>query len=179
MKAQSAFEKVLYSAILGIFCGIMCMLFSCNNDDEDPSPAELIIGKWTISDTQMDLMFNDKSLVQYLVEELNLTQVEAATFNNLLKEALLEFFEGTIEFKQDKSFVINIGGDTDYGTYILSADGKSLTFDAGTNDETVADIVLLDSSTLIIEMTQHAEEDLDEDGVMEHLIMKLKMNLTR
>ena len=179
MKAIFGFEKVLYSAILSLFCGIMCMFFSCGDDNEDASTAELIIGKWTISDTKMDLMFNDKSLVQYLIEELDLSQSEAVIFKDLLEETLLEFFVGTIEFKRDKSFIINIGGDVDSGTYIISADGKTLIIDAGTDDETKADIILLNSSTLIIEMNQHAEEDLDEDGLTEQLTMKIKMTLNK
>lgn len=179
MKARSVFEKVLYSAILSSFCGMMCILFSCNNDDESSSPADLIIGKWTISDTQMDLTFNNKSLVQYLVEELDLSQAEAILFNDLLEEGLLEFFEGTIEFKQNKTYIINIGGDSDSGTYSMSADGKTLIIDAGTDDETEANIILLDSSTLIIEMNQNAEEDLDDDGFDEQLTMKIKMTLIR
>lgn len=179
MKTITCFNKVLYPAILAIFCGIMCVFVSCNKDDEEPRPADLILGKWTVSSADMDLMFDNKNLVQYLVDELGLSQNEAIAFNNLLEDALLEFFVGTIDFKQDHTYTINMGGETDSGTWNLSADGKTLTMDAETIDETIATIISLDSSTLKIEMSQHAEEDLDEDGTTEQLIMKITMTLNK
>jgi len=179
MKVLHGFKKVLYPASLILFCLIMCMFVSCNNDDEEPSPADLLVGKWTISSTTMDLAFDNKNLVQYLVDELGLSQLEATAFNDMLEDALLEFFVGTIDFKQDHTYTINMGGETDSGTWSLSADGQTLTLDADTIDETEAMIISLNSSTLAIEMTQHAEEDLDEDGITEQLIMKISMTLNK
>jgi hypothetical protein len=74
---------------------------------------------------------------------------------------------------------MHFGGETDNGTYSLSADRKTLTMDPGTNDETVADVLTLNASTLKIKMTQNAEEDLDDDGADEQFNMTITMTLNR
>ena len=179
MKALTHFSKVVSPAIYILFCWILFMFVSCNKDDEDPLPADQILGKWTISSASMELIFDNKNLVQYLIDEVGLSQSEATAFDNLMQDALLEFFVGTIDFKQDHTYIINMGGEMDSGTWSLSNDGKSLMLDEGTPDETAATIVSMDSSTLKIEMSQHAEEDIDEDGMTEQLVMKISMTLNK
>lgn len=178
MKYLPSFEKVLIQ-VATLVCGLfLCMIVSCNDDDENPSNSDLLIGKWSISTTTIEMNLNGKSLVQYLVQDVGLSQAEAEMFEEMFEDMLLETFVGTIEFKADKTAIYNIGGDSDTGTWRLSSDGKTLYLDEGTIDEMTVTIVELTSSKLSIEMTQSEEEDLDEDGTDENVIVEVSMTLS-
>ena len=179
MKMLQPPKKVIYSANILILYLTICLLVSCNKDSKDVLPSDLILGKWTMTSTTMDLLFDNKPLSQYLIEELGIPQDEAENFTDLLNDSLLELFTGTIDFKSDHTYAIVLDGDSDTGTWSLSADGKTLLLDQGTIDETLVTIMTLDSSTLIIEMTQSDEEDLDEDGITETIIMEINMTLKK
>ena len=179
MNTSLAPQKIKFSAKMLILYVTICLFVSCSKDSEDALPTDLILGKWTMTATTMDLLFDNKPLSQYLSEELGIPQDEAENFTDLLNDSLLELFTGTIDFKSDHTYAIVLDGDSDNGTWTLSADGKTLLLDQGTIDETLVTIITLDSSTLIIEMTQSDEEDLDEDGTTETIIMEIKMTLKK
>lgn len=179
MKYLPSFEKVLIQVATLVCVLFLCMIVSCNDDDENPSNSDLLIGKWSISATTLDMNLNGKSLVQYLVQDVGLSQPEAEMFEALFEEMLQESFVGTIEFKADKTTIYNIGGDSDTGTWRLSNDGKTLYLDEGTIDETTVNIIELTSSKLSIEMTQTEEADLDEDGSSENVTVEVSMTLSR
>lgn len=167
------------SACLLILYLLISMLSGCNKDSEDPLPSQQILGKWTISTTTMDLFLDNKALTQYLVDEFAVSQQEAEDFTNMLRDSLLEFFTGTITFKDNNTYQTDLGGDPDSGTWSLSADGKTLLLDEGTIDETEITIVTLNSSTLKITMTQEDAEDLDEDGISEVISVEISMTLNK
>lgn len=179
MKRLPTFKKVLLQTATLACCLILCMFMNCNNDDEDPTASDLIIGKWTISTTTLEMFFNGKDLTQYLIVDLGFTQDEAVMFTDMLEEMILEFFVGTIEFKKDKTTEYVIGGDSDTGQWRMSGDGKTLYLDEGTVDEMVVNILELTSTRLKIEMTQSEEVDIDDDGDDDEITTKITITLTK
>lgn len=179
MKRLPTFKKVLLQTATLACCLMLCMFMGCNNDDEDPTASDLIIGEWTISTTTLVMSFNGKDLTQYLMSDLGFTQDEAVMFADMLEDMILEYFVGTIEFKNDKTTVYNIGGDSDTGQWSMSNDGKTLYLDEGTIDEMVVHILELTSTRLKIEMTQSEEVDIDEDGDDDEITTKITITLTK
>jgi hypothetical protein len=157
---------------------ILSTVTSCNKDDET-QPSDLIIGEWTVESVSINLYFDDQSLVQYLMDQFQISFAEAELLENMFLEDYLESFTGTINIKKDNTYMINFGDEIDSGTWKMSSDGKSITFDEGTIDETVATIIDLSANALQIEMTQHAESDIDADGTEEDLDMEITMNLSK
>ncbi len=179
MKPLIATTKVLYQISLGVLFLILCIVSSCNKDEDSPQASELIIGTWTVESVTIDFLFDNKTLVQYLVDEFQILESEAEMLVELLSDSYSEFFTGTITINSNNTYQLDFGDGVESGTWEMSSDGKTITFDKNTSDETVATIVTLNSSTLIIEMTQNAEEDLDEDGVDENLDMEIIMTLKK
>lgn len=180
MKRLPTLKKVLLQTATLACCLILCMFIGCNNDDEEPTASDLIIGKWTISTTTLDMLsFNGEDLTQYLITDLGFTQDEAVMFTDLLEEMILGYFNGTIEFKKDKTTVYNIGDDSDTGKWRMSNDGKTLYLDEGTIDEMVVNILELTSTRLKIEMMQSEEFDIDEDGDDDEITTKITITLIK
>jgi len=179
MKPPITTTKVLYQISLMSLLMILSTIMSCNKDEEDPQTSDLIIGTWTVESVTIDLFFNDQSLVQYLMDQFDISLAEAELLESMLLEDYLEEFTGSINIKDDNTYVINFGDEVDSGTWEWSADGETITFDKGTNDEMEATIIQLNSTELIIEMIQTAEEDVDEDGIDDDVTMEIKMTLTK
>ncbi len=183
MKSHTTPRKAFFTAFLLCAMTVVCFFSSCNNDDET-SPSDLLIGEWTFSSASMDLTINGKTLVQYLMDEGELTESEA--------EILVDSLYGMIEddFVPESTVVITIKSDGTYlitdpssgnddGTWELSADGKTLTLDKGTEDEMIFEVVSLSDSKLVIVSIQELEDDFNEDTVDEILAIELKMTLNK
>jgi len=155
---------------------ITCSIISCT--EEDPQTEELILGKWTVESSMIDIYFDDQSLVNYFMDVYEISMVQAELLEHNLLEVYLDSFQGTITFKGDNTYEIDFGEEFDSGLWMLSADGKVLTFDKGTVDETVATIIKLSSSALVVEMVEYEEGDIDgdekDDSIELHVTMTLK-----
>ena len=155
-------------------------LIGCNNDDENPDnpiSAELV-GLWTISDSNVDVSILGMSIIDYLVNVGGLSEVEAQAFATLFETLLTTNFSGTIEFKANNTYITNIGGETDDGTWSLNSAGDKVTLDAGTADEQVIDIISLTANTLIVGFDQTEFEDLDDDPMTPDVEISLSIELT-
>ena len=152
----------------------------CNNDNENPdNPAvNNLIGLWTITDAQFDATIEGKSLIQYAIDLLGVSELEAEILASLFEDALTSNFDGTIEFKANNTYISNTGGEVDDGTWSLNAAGDKLTLDAGTMDEQVIDVLLLTSSTLKVGLDQTEYEDIDDDPLTPDVPIDMSIELT-
>jgi hypothetical protein len=147
--------------------GIVSVLISytgCNDDDEN-SKESLLIGVWTITDADIDATIGGMSIVDYLVNIEGYSQVQAEAMAALFQAMLLPNFTGTIEFKENHTYVTTFGGDVDDGTWSLNSAGDKITLDAGTIYEMVIDIVSLTASTLVANTDVIESVDIDDDMI--------------
>ncbi|HZK60805.1 MAG TPA: DUF4923 family protein [Anaerovoracaceae bacterium] len=147
-----------YVLLLGL------LLTSCSKDD---SPTDIIVGTWTAGSSTLTTMVGNKTLLQYFTDVMGLTAIEAQAYAALVDAAITQGFTGTIQIKSDNTYISNLGGESDTGTWSLSADGKKLTIDSSTDDPVILDIAELTSSKLHILMMDSMSEDLDGDDIPE------------
>ncbi|MDZ7607093.1 MAG: lipocalin family protein [Cyclobacteriaceae bacterium] len=178
MKTLNTLRKALFTVCLICAMTVLCLIVSCNDDDEN-TPSDLLVGEWTITSTTMDLFVNEKSLVQYLMDEADMTLAEAQVLADLIQNELMGMFNGTIDFKSGGTYTAVFDGDPDNGTWKISSDGETITLDQGTIDEMLAAIKTLTESTLIIEMTQDEDFDLNGDELLETIVMKIVMSFSK
>lgn len=157
----------------------LVLVTGCNKDEEDEIATSDIIGKWTISSVSFDIKLGEVSLIDYLIDQYGFTEEEADLYRDLIDSELDSEFEGTIEFKSNQTFVIDIGGESDTGTWELSADKKTLTLDEGTEDETIAEVKTLTSSQLHLLFTTNEYFDFDEDGTDDVMSVVVDMQLVK
>jgi hypothetical protein len=175
LKINSLLAK--YGVLLMIPC--LLLLTGCNKDEEDEITTSNIIGKWTISAVTFDIKIGEVSLIDYLIDQLGLTEEEADLYRSLIDSELDSEFEGTIEFKSNQTFNIDIGGESDTGTWELSSDNKTLILDEGTEDETIAEVKILTSTQLHLVFTTNEYLDFDEDGTEDVMSVVVDMQLVK
>jgi hypothetical protein len=183
MKTKTTPRKALVT--VGLLCtiAVTCFFSSCNDDDES-TPSDLLIGEWIFSTATMELSIDDKTLVQYLMDEGGLTESEAEIYDDLLFGMIEDEFvpESTvvITIKSNDTYLITDPSSEDNeGTRELSADGKTLTLDKGTEDEMMFEVVSLSESKLVINSIQELEDDFDEDTVNETMVINIEMTLNK
>jgi len=171
-------SKVQFFLLLGIMFAFITFT-GCNKDNENPDDAaSKLIGLWTISDAQVDATINGLSITDFLIDMLGLSEVEAAAYATLFNQLILINFTGTIEFKANNTYVIDIGAATDDGTWSMNADGDKITMDAGTVDEQVIDIISLTSNMAVVGFSQTEYEDMDDDPLTPDVPIDMTIELT-
>lgn len=173
-------ESTLKFFLLLSMLSVLIVFTGCNGDDEDPDNPAVndLIGLWTITDAQVDATIGGKTLVQYAVDELGLSEDLAILLAALFEDELMANFDGTIEFKADNTYISNTGGEVDDGTWSLNAAGDKLTLDAGTIDEQVTNVLMLTASTLKVSIEQTEFEDLDDDPLTPDAAIDMSVELT-
>lgn len=147
--------------------GIVSVFISytgCNDDDES-SKESLLIGVWTITDADIDATIGGMSIVDYLVNIEGYPQAQAELLEAMFMAMLVPNFTGTIEFKENHTYVTTFGGDVDDGTWSLNSAGDKITLDAGTIYEMVIDIVSLTSTTCVVDTNVVESVDIDSDAI--------------
>jgi len=153
------------------------MFFTSCSKDSDPE-ADLA-GTWTFSNATFDAKVGTKTLTQYFMDELGLTQAQAQQMLVLFTAQMQQAFTGTMQIKSDNTYTATFGGESDSGTWSLSEDGKKLTIDSETEDTVIFDILELTSHKLILKGTESVEEDINEDEVPETITVTIEMTLTK
>ena len=152
------------------------ILSSCSKED---TPTDNLIGTWTAGTATFTATVGDKTLVQYFTDEMGLTAVEAQQFATLFTMGMQESFTGTIQFKSDGTYVDNMGGTTDTGTWSLSSDSKTLTIDSSSEPPMDLDVIELTSSKLHLNVSETESEDLNDDGTPETLAISIDVTFTK
>lgn len=175
-KLISSFKFLLLIGFISTFS----VFTGCKDDDGNggtPSPADNLIGTWTVDNADLTLMVGNQSLSDFLIDA-GASQAEAELVIALFEAFLLAEVTGSITFKNDNTYISNFGGSPDDGTWNLSADGKTLTLDAGTVDEIVIDVVSLTSTTANMIMSQTIMQDLDDDPLTPDVPIDVEANMT-
>jgi hypothetical protein len=159
-----------------IFIGLVFfILAACQKDNESSNVNNDIIGNWTISSSTINATVNDIPILQYFTDELEMDQ-------SMAEEMASEYItpvSGTIEIKNDGTYVSITNGESDNGTWKLSSDNKKLTLDAGTEYETIMDVVSLTSSKLELSYSETMVVDFDFNGISETIIMEGEITCTK
>jgi len=136
----------------------------CSDDDDENSKENLLIGVWTITNADIDASIGGMSIVDYLVNVAGYSQIEAELMETLFQNMLLPNFTGTIDFKENHTYVTTFGGEIDDGFWSLNAAGDKLTLDAGTIYEMVIDVNSLTASNFVGSTSFVESVDIDDDG---------------
>jgi hypothetical protein len=145
---------------------------SCEKEDENLITAS-IVGEWTTQSTNVDITVNGISLLNYLID-MGLPADQAQAMVTLFSADM--DFPTSIEFKEDGTYTVTMSDSpSESGTWSQSEDKKTLTMDAGTEDEMELTIKVLNDTTLEVEAIETETSDMDEDGTDD--TMEIKMNL--
>ena len=151
------------------FLIIILMVFAvaCGDDDEavdnGETTEEMLVGTWTTSSVEVTAEVDGESLIDYLVDVLGYSEGDAALFNAFFEAGLEDSVTGSITLNSDNTYDSNFDGDSDDGTWSLSADESTIILDGGTTDEVNLTISSLTSTTLIVSLEDAISEDLDDD----------------
>jgi hypothetical protein len=162
------------SFILVIFTGII--LTSCSKDS---NPAEDLVGTWSVESISFSVMVGTQTLSDYLVEEVGLTAAEAQQLIDLFNLQMQQSFTGTIEMKSDNTYVSDMGGEDDSGTWSLINDDTQLVIDSDYDDPMILNILEITSSKLRVQGDYIGEEDLNDDDVPETLTITIEITFKK
>lgn len=153
---------------------------ACSNDDGDVSEND-IVGIWTITGATADYSVGSQSLVDYLVETLELSQLEAQALEAGFSQGFANEYDGTVDMRADNTYVAEFGDDpSETGTWELVEGGTVLRLlESGEDTPTVLDVVSLTSSNMVLELTETEMDDLNFDGIEEELTLVIEMTLQK
>jgi hypothetical protein len=159
-----------------IFTGLL--LSSCSKDS-NTTPADDLAGTWTAQSSAFTGTVNGKPLTQYYIDSLGFTSDEAQQAAIMFNSIMQQSFTGTIQFKSDNTYVDNMGGETDTGTWSLSPDNKKLTISPSSGTPTTLDVIELTSSKLHLTGTETEYEDLNGDSAPDTIVISIDLTLTK
>ena len=166
---------------------------ACSEDDDGPDGeiSGTIVGTWTgASATVNSFTINGEDISvfldefkQFLIDFGGSTQAEAdaaiAELEALLQEGYTEVFDGTMTFNEDGTYEFTDSTGPESGTWELSNDGRTLTFDPGTEDELAMSIVSLTDDRLEGAILFEESDDADLDGTDDTLSVSISIVFTR
>jgi hypothetical protein len=162
------------SLFLVLITGLI--ISACSKDE---TPAIDLAGTWTAGTPTYTVKVGTRTLTQYFTEVAGLSAGEAELYTNLFNQGIQQSYTGTLKFFADNTYIFNMGGGIDTGTWSLSSDGKKLTIDSSTDAPKTADIIELTSGKLHIKFSESISEDLNNDETPETISIDVDMNLTR
>jgi hypothetical protein len=165
---------VLRSFFLVLVTGMI--LSSCSKDDSATDP---IVGTWTAGTPTFSAMVGSKTLTQYFMEDMGLSQADANTYTAMFNLLFAEAFTGTITVKSNNTYTSTLGGEPDSGTWSLNSDKTELTIDSTDGDPMTLEVIELTSSKLRIHGSETVSEDLNSDGTPENIIVDIELVFTK
>jgi len=158
---------------------LFVFISSCS-EDEEPAAKSDLIGLWTIDEANVDATIGGQSITDYFINVLGASEIEAGIAAAFIESIIQATFSGTgtIDFKDNNTYFSNIGGEIDDGTWSVSSDGKTVTLDAGTVDETTVNIISLSGNTLKISFTQVETEDIDDNPATPDVAIDILVEMT-
>ncbi len=158
MKTMFSNPKKLF---LVLITGLI--LSSCSKDSKD----DILVGTWSMQSGTFTAMVGNQTLVEYLMTTFGLTANDAQTAAAFFTATIEQSFTGTVQLKSDNTYTSDLGGESDSGTWSLSADRKKLTITSTVDGPTTLDVVELTSSSLHLSGTEITPVDFDDDGIDE------------
>jgi hypothetical protein len=165
--------------VLFLVSGVLSFVSCDDNDEKLITPSnQLLVGTWSYETAEIDLTVNGQSIVDYLIEVFELPEEQAVQIASMVEVASFQFNNATWKFNQDNTFTVVDEDETTNGTWSLSEDKKKLSLTADGETNTV-DVIVLSSSKLQIFMTIEEEDDVDEDGTNEVLLIDATLTLKK
>ena len=157
------------------------LLFAVQSCKKDPTPTSDLIGTWTSDEITLSATVNGKTLLQYYMDEFDLTAAEAQSYVDMVNSIMEDYFPQnmTIQFKSDNTYTSTTDGEPDNGTWSMSSDEKKLTTDPGTADQLILDVIELTSDKLHLRIVQNQSEDINGDEVSEILVVTVDMTFVK
>lgn len=149
---------------------------SCTKKSE--APADVIVGKWTISSATIDASINGKSLSEYYFDAGS-SQADADQIAQTFLNTIHQSYSGTLEFFNNYSYTQNNNFSTHNGTWTLSPNGQKLILDEGTSSESFFDVVVLDHHDFHITSSKTISQDLDQNNIPETIILNIDLKLSK
>lgn len=173
----SKMRSLIIIGVFSIFVTTGCGLFE---KEASINTAELV-GLWTISDADVVPEIGGLPIKNYFTDVMGMSGLEAEAFSAIYDAFLKESFGGTIEFKDDNSYVFRIADTVEDGSWAINTDGNKIILDGGTSDEQIVSILELTKSILKVSYDEISMEDLDEnlDTPDVEVSMKIEMTLTK
>lgn len=158
------------------------LLFShCSSDGDSENEDAKLVGTWTLSAVEAVFMVDGKPLLEYLVDEGQLTEAEAEIIEALFEDLITEDLDdGEITLKSDNTYIADFGDDTETGKWSYDESTKILTIDPDDPTEDTQEITVksISSSTLVIEQSETIEEEIDE-GMIVEIDATIEMTFTK
>jgi len=157
------------------------LLFAVQSCKKDSTPTSDLIGTWTSDEITLSATVNGKTLLQYYMDEFDLTAAEAQSYVDMVNSIMEDYFPQnmTIQFKSDNTYTSTTDGEPDNGTWSMSSDEKKLTTDPGTADQLILDVIELTSDKLHLRIVQNQSEDINGDEVSEILVVTVDMTFIK
>jgi hypothetical protein len=176
-KIQSNLKSPFLFGVLFIFVTTSCGLFE---KEAEINTAELV-GVWEVTDADVVPEIGGLPIKNYFTDVLGMSGLEAEAFAAIYNTFLKDSFGGTIEFKDDNTYIFSIADEVDDGSWALSSEGNKIIIDGGTSDEQLISILELTSSTLKVSYDELTMEDIDNDPNTAdvEVSMKIEMTLTK
>ncbi len=161
---------------------LLLVLFNaCNKDEEPLSETYLnLIGTWSSTEIKYGVLIDNVSITQYFIDELGYTEAEAEAAVVLFGQALASGFVGTLEFKNDNTYIAKFGGDTVNGTWeLVNSDQQINLKEDGFPEVQEVEIKSVTETTLVVAFDEMTSDDLDGDGTDEELSINLELTLDK
>jgi hypothetical protein len=176
-KIQINSKPLFLFGVLFLFVTTSCDLF----DKETTIDTSQLVGVWTISDADVVPEIGGLPIKNYFTDVLGMSGLEAEAFAVIYESFLKESFSGTIEFRDDNTYIFSVAGEIEDGTWALNSEGNKIIIDGGTDNEQLFSILELTNSTLKVSFDELTMEDLDDNPDTEEVevAMKIEMTLTK
>lgn len=160
------------------------VLFSCSKDDEEISVEAGIVGTWTVA--SVDVEFDGKSFESYIDEIIAQLEAQGAELTEDEKEEMRKGFEEfdmgsevenemvntTIQFKEDNSVITTSEDGSENGTWSLSGNDLTVTFD---NMPQTFEVHNMTKSQASLHSPYEIEMDSDEEESMEAMLPMIEV----
>ncbi len=160
------------------FVVLATMLFTgCKKDS---TTTDSIVGTWTAGTPTFTATVGDLTIAQYFTDVAGLSAAQAQQYTALFNLMMQQQFTGTIQINADGTYSATLGGSPETGTWVLSADKKTLTITPdGSSDPVTVNIVEMTSNQMKAEISQTIQQDLNGDNVDETVAIVVEMTFTR
>jgi hypothetical protein len=175
MKWIESYLKALL--VLGLIFAFISYT-GCNDDDEGDNVAAMLIGTWTITDAEIDSDIGGMSIKDYFINMGGLSEIEAEALSAFFDAIMAATFTGTLQIKDDNTYISNFGGEVEDGTWALNSNGDVLIIDGGTVDEMVINIISITSTTLVVSTDTEEFVDIDDEPLTPDVEVNLSVRLT-
>lgn len=167
--------KIFQKLYLILFICAPLILSNCTEDEETSSAS--IVGEWTTNGATVDVTINGISLMEFM----NLSGLPTTEIEQMIETMNDEFSNsGTLTFRTDGIYIANWEGEeTDEGTYTVNNDATVLAMTNHYDESTEFQLINLSSSQLIIEQSITIEEDIDQVGGNDTLLVTVQLSFKR